>query len=289
MTIQRGCKFYCIHYDLVEPRKKQDTSEQSEEEVGHAPIVVLHGGPGIPSNYLRPLQDTIQPSRPILFWDQLGCGKSDRPDDDTVCSINLYVNDLVQLLQEVLGDTPFHLYGQSFGGILAFEYLKRERPQHCLSVVLSSTPTNVRQVEEEVNRLLQQLLTGEGVSEADLGEAFRKKHQVQTDVRPKPLEDAYATAGTIFRGTTAISKYVASLGMMDDDDVSVQTNLPIRTPAMILRGEHDFVTRPCIEEWNNLFQDITIHELQGCAHHGMLEHPEQYGKVLESFWQTHEK
>ena len=45
-----------------------------------APLVVLHGGPGIPSNYIYPLVDVL-PIRSIVFFDQLGCGRSDSPKD----------------------------------------------------------------------------------------------------------------------------------------------------------------------------------------------------------------
>jgi pimeloyl-ACP methyl ester carboxylesterase len=44
------------------------------------PILVLHGGPSVPSNYLFPLVNVV-PYRSIIFYDQLGCGKSDEPDD----------------------------------------------------------------------------------------------------------------------------------------------------------------------------------------------------------------
>ena len=131
ITIQRGCQFYSIHYDIVRPSDSEKPT-----------VVVLHGGPGVPSNYL--LEPLVQhaSSRPLLFWDQLGCGQSDRPDfDESLYSIDKFVTDLTQLLEELAIDN-FHLYGQSFGGILAFEYLKRERPDNCLSVILSSTPTN---------------------------------------------------------------------------------------------------------------------------------------------------
>jgi proline iminopeptidase len=254
-------------------------------------VVVLHGGPGVPSTYLRPLERivAIDESRPLLFWDQLGCGNSDRPDDESVYSIDKYVDDLVQLLEEVLTDGgDFHLYGQSFGGILAFEYLRRERPEYCRSVVLSSTPTNVAQVEDEVDRLIQAIRTSTSTvdgnsrvpDDSELGEAFRKKHQVQTEVPPKPLEEAYAEAGTIFRGTAAIADYNASLE--DGED-------PVETPALILRGESDFVTLPCIEGWKYLFQEAVVQQLEGCAHHGMLERPEHYGTVLETFWKANEE
>lgn len=45
-----------------------------------APIVALHGGPSLPSDYLEPLVDVI-PYRSIVLYDQLGCGKSDEPKE----------------------------------------------------------------------------------------------------------------------------------------------------------------------------------------------------------------
>lgn len=44
-----------------------------------APLVVLHGGPSVPSDYLYPLAGVV-PYRTIIYFDQLGCGKSDEPD-----------------------------------------------------------------------------------------------------------------------------------------------------------------------------------------------------------------
>ncbi|KAJ7136101.1 proline-specific peptidase [Mycena epipterygia] len=44
---------------------------------GHRPLVALHGGPGIPHQYLLPISELVL-SRgiPIVFYDQLGCGLS---------------------------------------------------------------------------------------------------------------------------------------------------------------------------------------------------------------------
>ena len=47
------------------------------------PVLCLHGGPGMPHDYLEPLAD-LAASRPVIFYDQLGCGRSDRPDDDSL-------------------------------------------------------------------------------------------------------------------------------------------------------------------------------------------------------------
>src|SRR5262245_3865959 len=46
------------------------------------PILVLHGGPGAPSYYLKPLI-ALGTDRKVIFYDQLGCGKSDHSVDTT--------------------------------------------------------------------------------------------------------------------------------------------------------------------------------------------------------------
>ncbi len=50
------------------------------------PLVLLHGGPGAPSHYLNPLEQ-ISEDRPVIFYDQLGAGRSDRP---SVAGANRY-------------------------------------------------------------------------------------------------------------------------------------------------------------------------------------------------------
>jgi pimeloyl-ACP methyl ester carboxylesterase len=45
------------------------------------PVVLLHGGPGVPSDYLEPLERLAESGREVIVYDQLGCGRSDHPDD----------------------------------------------------------------------------------------------------------------------------------------------------------------------------------------------------------------
>ena len=44
------------------------------------PLLTLHGGPGVPHDYLETLDELVD-ERPVIFYDQLGCGRSDRPED----------------------------------------------------------------------------------------------------------------------------------------------------------------------------------------------------------------
>ena len=48
---------------------------------GKLPLLVLHGGPGVPHDYLQDLAGLADGDRAVVFYDQLGCGRSDHPDD----------------------------------------------------------------------------------------------------------------------------------------------------------------------------------------------------------------
>ena len=94
------------------------------------PLLLLHGGPGVPSYYLKPLM-ALADERPVIFYDQLGCGHSDRPADSTLWTIDRYVEELDQV-RRTLGLSQVHLLGHSWGTILANEYVHRQprrRPQ----------------------------------------------------------------------------------------------------------------------------------------------------------------
>eukprot|EP00984_Skeletonema_dohrnii_P007666 scaffold2799_cov117-Skeletonema_dohrnii-CCMP3373.AAC.8 len=253
-----------------------------------APIIALHGGPSIPSNYLHPLEDVV-PYRSIVFYDQLGCGKSDQPTDITQYSIGDSVQDLKVLLKK-LGVRRFHLYGQSYGGILAFEYMKsvasdstnNEDDAKCLSAILSSAPSNVAQVEGEFVRLLDELKKthskedGEELTDAELEALFRTNHQCRMPEMPPKLKEAYANAGTVWRGTDAIKDYVAT------PPAEGASRMP---SSMIMRGEYDFVSEECIEPWKSVFNTkfLRYKTMKGCSHHGLFEDGATYGELIDSF------
>ena len=253
-----------------------------------APILVLHGGPGVPSDYLLPLEDVV-PYRSIIFYDQLGCGRSPGPDCKEAYSIDSSLDDL-ELLMKKIGLRRFHLYGQSFGGILAFEYLKRlsERKDgddgapKCLSVILSSSPCNVEQVESVAGDLISKLIE-EDPDQSTIMERFRLNHQCQTDEKPQPLIDAYEHAGApgVWRGTDSIKTWKATKPPEEAK----------RMPScLVMRGEKDFVTGECVEGWKDAFNHkfVRMKVLDGCSHHGLLEHGPMYGEVLDSFFSEYD-
>ena len=118
------------------------------------PVITLHGGPGFPHDYLEPLE-AIGEERPIIFYDQLGCGRSDRPSDPSLWSVGYFVHEL-EMLRAELELPRIHLFGQSWGSIIALEYYLRF-PERVASIVFASPCLSARLWEEDANRLRQRM------------------------------------------------------------------------------------------------------------------------------------
>jgi pimeloyl-ACP methyl ester carboxylesterase len=98
------------------------------------PLLTLHGGPGSTHDVLEPMA-ALADERPILFYDQLGSGKSDRPDDVSLWRTERFVEELDQV-RRALGLTTIHLYGLSWGSMLAAAYMLT-KPAGVQSLILA--------------------------------------------------------------------------------------------------------------------------------------------------------
>ena len=115
------------------------------------PVILLHGGPGFNSFYLKPLE-AIGSDRPVIRYDQLGGGKSDKIADTTLFNIAHFVREL-DSLRAALGYDKVQLVGHSWGVILAYEYY-RAHPEHVTSLVLASAPLDIPAYEKRARSLI---------------------------------------------------------------------------------------------------------------------------------------
>jgi proline iminopeptidase len=118
------------------------------------PVILLHGGPGFSSYYLKALE-RLGDERLVVRYDQLGGGKSDPLSDTTRFTIEHFVAELDSLRRH-LGRERMHLYGHSWGTILAVEYY-RAHPEHVVSLVLGSPALDLPAWERNARELLTTL------------------------------------------------------------------------------------------------------------------------------------
>ena len=112
-------------------------------------LLLLHGGPGATHEYLLAF-DSFLPASGVeyYYYDQLGSGWSDRPDDPELWMIDRFVDEVEQVRRALgLDSENFILYGQSWGGLLAIEYAlahQQELKGLIISNMMASIPAYSR-------------------------------------------------------------------------------------------------------------------------------------------------
>lgn len=118
------------------------------------PVILLHGGPGFNSYYLKPLE-ALGDERTVIRYDQGGAGKSGTMSDTSMMTIPHFVREL-DSLRSHLGYDKVHLVGHSWGTMLALEYY-RAHPEHVASLTLASAALDIPQWERHARALLKTL------------------------------------------------------------------------------------------------------------------------------------
>lgn len=265
------------------------------------PLVFLHGGPGSTHNYFELFDDFATTGRQLIMYDQLGCGKSyveNRPD---LWQSSTWVNELIAL-KDHLGLTSFHLLGQSWGGMLAIEYLCDHRPLEVCSVILSSTlPASqlwgqeqlrlIRLMSDEdqqaINRAIEQNdFTSEAYLTAEAHYMLRYSADIPTLDSPEPLR-RQRRAGR--------ESYVTAWGPNEFYPIGTLKNWDYRdklkniiAPALIISGSDDLST-PLVAK--TMADGITNSQWELFAHSRhmpFVDEPEKYFALLNQWLTTHD-
>ena len=255
-----------------------------QEEPGKLPVLCLHGGPGIPHNYLEPMKALASNGRTVIFYDQVGCGNSEKATDPSVYSIDFFKEELIAV-RSALNLERIHLFGQSWGGCLALEHALSQ-PTGLSSLILASTPGNIRQFVAEAYRLMDELPTDvqdiirqneadgttQSVEYQQAMDVFNHRYLCRLDPWPTCLQQAYAKGGQEFRGAGKII------------DWNVEEHLSeIQVPTLLLSGRYDEVTPACVE---TVHQGIFGSEwvlFEHSSHMPHLEETERFMQVVEDF------
>jgi L-proline amide hydrolase len=220
-----------------------------------APLVVLHGGPGATHDYLLALADLARDGRAVVFYDQLGSGRSTHwPGREAdYWTVNRFVRELANLIHYLGIDARYHLLGQSWGGCLAQEHAFT-RPSGLRSLVLSNSVARFSafaeagdwwraQLPPEVEATLRRHEAARTTDDPEYDAAcqvFYRRHLCRLDPWPVELlatDRAMSEDPTVYHAMNGPSEFHV-IGTLKDWQ-SVDRLSTVTVPTLILCGRYD--------------------------------------------------
>jgi proline iminopeptidase len=263
------------------------------KNAGGTPVIILHGGPGSSSYSLQGLK-ALGEHRPVILYDQLGCGRSDRPTDRSLWKIERFVEELAQVRKE-LNLSEVHILGHSWGTTLAAAYCLT-KPSGIKSVIFSSPCLSAPLWEHDQKRNLKKLPkniqdiikrceeTGTTNSAEYKGatEVFNKNFVCRLNPYPEFLK----------RGTQYKNPEVYNI-MWGPSEFSVKGNLKefdctgrlgeITCPTLFTCGRFDEATPETTKFYSSLMPHSEFYIFEKSAHMPYIEEAEEYIHIVGSF------
>ncbi len=120
------------------------------------PLLLIHGGPGSRSCDGIPAYSLLANERPVIFYDQLGSGNSDRPTDTALWQLPRFVDE-IEKIREELHLKELHILGSSWGGTVLVEYMVSKKPTGVKSAIFSGPLISTPIWMQDAKLLLTQL------------------------------------------------------------------------------------------------------------------------------------
>jgi proline-specific peptidase len=258
------------------------------------PLLCLHGGPGMSHDYLEPLAG-LAAARPVIFYDQLGCGRSDRPADTSLWTVDRFVEELATV-RAALDLASLHLFGNSWGGWLALQYALDRKPR-LDSLILSSSPPGVprwisdcAELRAELDDDVQDVLARHEASgyfacpEYQWAiTQFYRRHLCRVDPWPDCLERTFAGMGIdVYETMWGPSEFGPVTGRLQNWDVTDRLG-EIRVPTLVTGGRHDEARPAHLAILAERIANAELVVFENSSHTAFIEEQASYLGVIDDF------
>lgn len=256
------------------------------------PVVLLHGGPGYSSFYLKPLEQ-LGKHRQVIRYDQLGSGKSEIITDSSLFTIDRFVGEL-EALRKHLNLEEWAVLGHSWGTILGFEYY-RQFPERVTSLIMGSPCIDMVAWEQSTNQLLESLPDSlrYAVIEADASgnyenplyetaiTQFYDKYLWGKNPIAEDLDSIMNTANLdIYHHMWGPSEFSIT-GTLKGYDVTPML-ADVKVPILFTVGEFDEIKPALVEEMASISNSKVV-VFEGSSHLTTWGAPKENIKVVEEF------
>ena len=265
-----------------------------DDAEGEIPLVTLHGGPGGTSCGFTRLYG-LGRGRPVLRYDQLGTGRSGRPNDMSLWTVDRYVDEL-HILRRELGLKQIHLLGHSWGGALAASYVLEKGTEGIVSLTLSSPLLSSPAWMEDANYLRSQLPLAvqqvldehetSGTTDSDdyaaATDEFYRRY-VRGGDRLEPLAPCVGAGGNdvIYKYMWGETEFNAT-GTLVNFDVTDRLG-EIDIPVLLIGGEFDEARPERLAQFQAMLPNAQLETIDDAAHGTISRQPGAYRQRLEAF------
>ncbi|KAI4116270.1 MAG: hypothetical protein LQ345_003283 [Seirophora villosa] len=268
------------------------------------PLVILHGGPGIPHNYLLPLTALAEPphSIPVIFYDQFGCGRSTHLPSPPVPAAEfftpaLFLSELDNLLSHLNIRGNYSILGQSWGGMLAAEHAVR-RPPGLRNLIIANSPADMgswmraaerlrAQLPEDVKEVLDRCEQEGRETSGEYENAmmpFYERHVCRIVPMPAELEASFQALkeeGTVYATMNGPSEFSVT-GTLKTWDIRPELHR-IQAPTLLLNGRHDEAQDEVVEPYFRAIDRVKWYRFAESSHTPQLEEREEFMRVVAAF------
>lgn len=274
------------------------------QRVGQNPnvkVLVLHGGPGATHEYLANLGDHLPAAGfEIFFYDQLGSGRSDQPDEPDLWELDRFVDEVEQVRRALgLDRSNFVLYGQSWGGILAMEYalhFQEYLKGLVVSNMMSSCPAYNGYAHDVLMPAMDQAALAEikgleargETGDPRYGDLLMEHHYVDHVLRmpagewPEPVTRSFADINPQIYVSMQGPSELGMSGKLSDWDRTDDLGR-ITVPTLIIGARHDTMDPAFMRMMAGRFANGRYLECPNGSHLAMWDDTETYFRGLIDF------
>ena len=253
---------------------------------------------GFTHNYFQVLEDFLpEAGFTLYFYDQLGCGNSDRPEDESLWNLERFLVE-VEEVRVGLGLTEFVLFGHSWGGLLTIEYaLKHQNDGHLKGIVISNMVASVESFLETAakwkdtlgpeSRKICDKIEAEGdwenpEYERIMMEELYPKMICRISPWPEPLMRAFGAANLkIYWQMQGHSEFVVTGNLKGWDSWDRLPNIKVK--ALVLGAENDEMGPDDCRKMAEVMPNAEVAICPQGSHMAMWDDQEKYFDYLLTF------
>ncbi|KAF8862062.1 proline iminopeptidase [Acephala macrosclerotiorum] len=269
---------------------------------GLRPLIVLHGGPGVPHNYMLPIKNLALHGIPVIFYDQLGCGLSTRlphlsgAAGEKFWTVDLFKSELLNLVEHLKLES-YDVLGNSWGGMLGAMHAITQ-PKGLNKLVLADSPASMELWLEAANKLRSQLPKDveetlkkhekDGTTDTPEYEAavqvFYERHLCRVVPFPKDVTDSFAALAednTVYLSMNGPSEFFV-VGTLKTWNIIDQIH-KIKVPTLLLNGKYDEAQDEVMEPFFKNIEKVKWFRFAESSHMPHVEQEEEYNAVVRNF------